>query len=180
MATKPGADCSGAGRVVSLSAPFGTDQLVRLLEHAYDYPTWHGSNLREALADVELSQALWQSSPERHNIWELVLHCAFWKHVVIRRLEGFNDDGGFSRTPKDFPALPEATQSAWENDLGLLEATHRQLMEQVRAFHGARLNELIGAGESRTFAELIFGVANHDIYHAGQIRLLLRLQGVEA
>lgn len=153
---------------------------MELLAHAYDRPTWHGANLREALAGVSLGQALWRPAPERHNVWELALHCAYWKHVVVRRLSGFNDDEGFSRTPKDFPALPEATQSAWENDLGLLEATHQQLLEQVRAFDGARLNEVVGAGGSRTFTELIFGVAYHDTYHAGQIRLLLALQGAAA
>ena len=147
-----------------------------LLAHAFEQPTWHGANLREALAGVTLSQALWRPTLERHNIWELALHCAYWKHVVIRALGGFDNAEGFPRRPDNFPALPEATPSAWETDLGLLEATQQQLLEQVRAFDGVRLNEPAEAGESKTFAELLFGVAYHDVYHAGQIRLLLTLQ----
>ncbi len=153
---------------------------MQLLRHAYDHPTWHGANLREALPGVTLAQALWQPAPERHNIWELVLHCAYWKHVVIRALQGFANAEGFPRRPDNFPALPEATLTAWEADQVLLEATQHQLLEQIRAFDGARLNEVVGAGESKTFAELIFGVAYHDVYHAGQIRLLLTLQGAAA
>ena len=159
---------------------FRTDGLLTLLAHAYDHPTWHGSNLREALADVELSQALWRPSPERHNIWELVLHCAYWKYVACRYLEGYNDNEGFSRQPKDFPTLPEATTEAWKRDLGLLEATHQKLLADVRAFDETRLHTFVNADQTRTYAEIVFGVANHDVYHAGQIRLLLKLQGVEA
>jgi uncharacterized damage-inducible protein DinB len=160
-----------------LKARFETDELLELLAHAFEQPTWHGANLREALSGVTPSQALWRPAPERHNIWELALHCAYWKHVVIRALQGFDNAEGFPRQPDNFPALPEATLTAWETDLGLLEATQQQLLEQVRVFDGARLNETVGPGESKTVAELIFGVAYHDVYHAGQIRLLLALQG---
>lgn len=160
-----------------MKARFETDGLLELLAHAYNQPTWHGRNLREALSGVTLAQALWRPAPERHNIWELALHCAYWKHVVIRRLEGLGDDGGFSRTPKDFPALPKATQAAWETDLSFLETTHQQLLGKVSAFDPARLSEPATDKENRTVAEIVFGVAYHDVYHAGQIRLLLALQG---
>ncbi|CAA9582675.1 MAG: Smu13B [uncultured Truepera sp.] len=159
-----------------MKARFEADGLLELLAHAFEQPTWHGANLREALSGVTLSQALWRPAPERHNIWELALHCAYWKHVVIRALKGFDNASGFLRQPDNFPALPEARQSAWETDLGLLEETHQTLLECVRSFDVARLDRPTEAGNSRTYAELIFGVANHDLYHAGQIRLLLTLQ----
>jgi len=153
---------------------------LELLRHAYDQPTWHGANLREALEGVSLEEALWRPAPERHNIWELLLHCAYWKHVVIRRLGGFDDDEGFPRSPKDFPALPEATRAAWEADLGFLDRTHQQLLGKVSAFDAARLGDPATAKGNETVSEIIFGVAYHDIYHAGQIRLLLTLQQAAA
>lgn len=156
---------------------FAKDGLLTLLAYAYDQPTWHGPNLCEALQGVELEGALWRPAPERHNIWELVLHCAYWKHVVIRWLEGHNDEEGFIRQPKDFPALPEATETHWSADVALLEETHRTLLERVGRFDETRLDEAIEAGHERTFTDLVFGVANHDLYHAGQIRLLRVLQG---
>jgi hypothetical protein len=65
-------------------------------------------------------------------------------------------------------------------DLGLPEATQQQLLEQVRAFDSVRLSEVFGAGGSKAFAGLIFGVADHDVYHAGQNRLFLTLEGAAA
>lgn len=158
-----------------MTTPFSTHYLLKLLNQAYNQPTWHGPNLAEALEEVGFEQALWRPASDAHNIWELVLHCAFWKHVVIRRLEGFNNEEGFSRQPNDFPVLPEAAMSAWQNDLKLLEDTHQKLLDDVVAFSEARLGEPIDVDNPRTFNELIFGVANHDIYHAGQIQLLKRL-----
>ena len=160
-----------------MSASFTTDGLLESLKQAYDQSTWHGPNLCEALSGITLLQVLWRPAPERHNIWELVLHCAFWKHVVIRWLEGYGDEEGFLRRPKDFPALPEATEANWQADVELLKVTHETLLERVRAFDKARLGKVIEAGNERSFADLILGVANHDIYHAGQIRLLRVLQG---
>lgn len=162
-----------------MSAPFHKAELLELLRHAYDHPTWHGANLREALSGVTLPRALWRPAPGRHNIWELALHCAYWKRVVIRRLGSFDDDEGFSRSPVDFPALPKATQAAWEADLSLLDKTHWQLLDEVSALDPARLSEP-ATDENRTVAEIVFGVAHHDIYHAGQIRLLLTLQQAAA
>lgn len=157
------------------TASFTTERLLDLLKQSYNRSTWHGANLCDALTEVGLEQALWRPKPKMHNIWELALHCAFWKHVVMRQLKGFNDEEGFPRKPNDFPALPEATSSAWQNDLTLLEDTHRRLLEDVSEFAETRLDETTEGDNPRTFAELIFGVANHDIYHAGQIQLLKRL-----
>jgi len=59
-------------------------------------------------------------------------------------------------------------EKAWRGDLALLESEHRKLR--------AAMAEYLNAHNRRAPAQMLFGVAFHDIYHAGQIRLLLRLQ----
>ena len=48
------------------------DQLER--EHAGD--PWHGSPLRQVLADISHTQASAKPIADAHSIWELVLHIA--------------------------------------------------------------------------------------------------------
>ena len=57
----------------------------------------------------------------------------------------------------------------------LLEETHRSLLEAVAALKHSALNKR-PSGSKWTNLQTISGIASHDLYHAGQIQLLKRLQ----
>jgi hypothetical protein len=61
-------------------------QLLAILDQAYDKPSWHGTNLRGSIRRVTPEQAAWRPGPGRHNIWEIVVHAAYWKYAAARRL----------------------------------------------------------------------------------------------
>lgn len=61
-----------------------TETLLALLDEAYDHRSWHGTNLRGALRGLPSAVAAWRPEPMRHNIWELVVHAAYWKYAVRR------------------------------------------------------------------------------------------------
>jgi hypothetical protein len=62
--------------------------LLRIIDEGYNKKAWHGPNLRGAIKRVEFAQAAWRPAPERHNVWEHVVHAAYWKYIVRRRLRG--------------------------------------------------------------------------------------------
>ncbi|HSH00667.1 MAG TPA: DinB family protein [candidate division Zixibacteria bacterium] len=151
------------------------DVLVQMYDQAFDRPAWHGPNLRNALRGLKLPEALWRPAPNRHNIWEIALHCAYWKYAIWRRITGAKR-GAFPRKPSDWPALPSAQNSkAWSDDLALLEHWHAQLRNEILRFPPARFSKK-PAGSSVSFLRTIYGISSHDLYHAGQIQLLKRLQ----
>src|SRR5688572_25787746 len=61
---------------------------ARLLEEAFTGPAWHGPSLTGALRGVTPAEASWRPAPGRNTIWELLLHAAYTKHVVLCRLLG--------------------------------------------------------------------------------------------
>jgi DinB superfamily len=63
-------------------------QLLANLDQAYDKRSWHGTNLRGSIRGLTAQKATWRPRRGRHNIWELVVHAAYWKYVVCRRLAG--------------------------------------------------------------------------------------------
>jgi hypothetical protein len=148
-----------------------TNQLLRaLLGEAYSRKTWHGPNLRQALKGVSAQQAAWRPRPGRHNIWEIALHAAYWKYAVRRRLAG-GQRGSFVLKGSNFFLRPEkgkATESAWRLDRGILEQEHRELEKTLR--------RVLSTPQARKHLPMLYGVAFHDVYHAGQIRLLRRLR----
>jgi hypothetical protein len=159
-----------AKRKNETEAAMNTAQLVcALLDEAYEKKTWHGPNLKQSLKGVSAAQAAWRPGKGRHNIWELTVHAAYWKYAVRRRLEG-GKRGSFVLKGSNFFARPEkgrAGEAAWAADKRLLETEHCAMAEAI----GKALKRPVGAKTLR----MVYGVAFHDIYHAGQVRLLRRL-----
>lgn len=155
-----------------------TDQrlqgLLSLLGAAHDRRAWHGPNLRSALRGVTAEQAAWRLAPERHNIWELAVHAAYWKYRVFLRL-GEQPPRSFEEKGSDwFPRPADDGSSDWQADQGLLKTWHDRLLAAVEAFDPSRLDTQVGRS-GHTYFGLISGVAMHDVYHAGQAQLLKRL-----
>jgi hypothetical protein len=158
-----------------MSATSSIAILLETLDQVYSRHGWHGSTLRGSLRGVTPAQALWRPARGRHNIWELMLHAAYWKYIVRRRLTGVEESGGFPRKPSNWPAVPPSpAPKAWKADLGVLESEHRQLMAAVAALPPELLGRL-SPKRKWTYAEEIHGVAAHDAYHCGQIQLIRRL-----
>jgi len=66
-----------------------TGQIALLLDvydQAFDHRAWHGTPLAGAIRGLSHGDALWRPRRGRHNIWEIVLHTAYWKYIVRRRL----------------------------------------------------------------------------------------------
>ncbi len=144
--------------------------ILALLDEAYSKKTWHGPNLRQSLKGVTAKQAAWRLGPNRHNIWEETLHAAYWKYVVRRRLEG-GKRGSFVLPGSNFFARPEkgkASEVAWRSDLAILENEHRALIPVIR--------KILKTPAAKKHLRMLYGIAFHDVYHAGQIRLLRRIQ----
>jgi uncharacterized damage-inducible protein DinB len=136
---------------------------------------WQGTTLSGALRGVTPRQALWRPTRGRHNVWELALHAAYWKYVVRRRIAGQTARGAFPRAPSNWPDLPDApTPAAWRADVRLLRRMHDELLQAVAALPPRKLGTRSPSGKW-TYAQMIFGVAAHDIYHTGQIQLIKRL-----
>ena len=142
------------------------DLLLRILDDAYERKAWHGTNLRGSLRGLTAQQALWRPGPGRHNIWELAVHCAYWKYTVRRYLTG-EKRGSFPRSGSNW--LPPG--KSWPDDLRLLAEEHRALRSAIAQATLRQLTKL---------EKLIYGVAAHDAYHTGQIQLIKRLQALSS
>ena len=149
-------------------------QLLSILDQAYNHRSWHGTNLRGSIRGVSPRQASWRPGRGRHNIWELVVHAAYWKYAACRRIAG-TPRGAFPLEGSNWFRRPqEATDRAWRADLALLDDMHRLLCTAVSSLSPDTLDRKHKGSAESSFS-LITGVAAHDLYHAGQIQLLKKL-----
>jgi hypothetical protein len=149
--------------------------LLSMIDHSYRKQAWHGPNLRGSLRGVTAGQASWRPAPARHCIWEIALHAAYWKYAVRRRLRG-ETKGSFPLKGSNWFRVPASLDDkGWKVDLAILEQEHLQLRKAIEELPPDQLFKL-SPGSKHKNVTLIWGIASHDIYHAGQIQLLKRLQ----
>ncbi len=149
--------------------------LLHMLDESYERRAWHGPNLKGSIRGLSPDQAAWRPAPGRHSIAEQVVHAAYWKYAIRRRLRG-DVRGSFPLKGSNwFPVAAPLSLTDWKSSVALLDAEHRVLRQTIVDFPAEGLHTLAPGGKW-TYLATISGIAAHDVYHAGQIQLLKRLQ----
>ncbi len=116
------------------------------------------------------AQAAWRPARGRHNIWEVLVHAAYWKHIVRQRLTGRRERFPFAG--RNWFVRPHGDRR-WDEDVRLAREEHDALIEVVSGLDERALRRRVHQGQ--TAEANIRGIAMHDVYHAGQIQLLKAL-----
>jgi uncharacterized damage-inducible protein DinB len=145
--------------------------IAEQLRRAFEGDAWHGPALLELLQGVDAAAAAAKPLPGVHSIWELVLHVAVWDGAACRRLAGekFQPEG-----TDNFPIVPKPSDAAWRKAVAHVKRTHDVLVKTVAGLPESRLRERV-PGKKYDFYHMLHGVAQHDLYHAGQIAILKKM-----
>jgi len=143
------------------------------LRRAFEGSAWHGPALLELLEDVNAATAAAHSVPNVHSIWELLLHVEVWDGAGLRRLAGQKyQPTGLA----NFPMPPKPTEAAWWKAVASAKRTHDALVKTVTVLSDDRLRDRV-PGKRYDFYHMLHGIAQHELYHAGQIAILKKAQG---
>ena len=150
-----------------------TARIADQLHRAFHGEAWHGDSLLEILRGVGAAQAAARPIKHGHSIWELVLHITAWDGAVRRRLDGKAVDLPDEQT---FPAVMDTSEAAWGRAVENAKRVHNELVEAVKAFPDERLSERVPGKKNEPdwydHYYMLQGVAQHELYHTGQISLL--------
>lgn len=157
------------------------EALIKQLQRQHDGEPWHGPSRETVLEGITASMATWRPAKDAHSIWALVLHMRSWTREVMRRLEGSVPG---EPADGDWPAVPaKADDAAWQATLASLQASHEELIALVKTLSEDQLNERVKArpGEQQGIPNraMLYSLAEHDIYHTGQVAMLKRLAAAD-
>jgi len=148
------------------------NRIADQLRRAFEGSAWHGPALLELLADVDAATASAKPLANAHSIWELVLHVEVWDGAGLRRLAGEKyQPTGLA----NFPMPSKPTEAAWRKAVAAAKRTHNALVKTVAALSDERLQNRV-PGKQYDFYHMLHGIAQHELYHAGQIALLKKAQ----
>jgi uncharacterized damage-inducible protein DinB len=149
--------------------PSEAKRIAELLRRAFDGDAWHGPSLLEVVKDVDAATAVARPLNDVHSIWELVLHIAVWDRVAGIRLTGkISQPTGEANFPLA-PNLP--TEAAWKAAIEETKRDHNALVKTVAGLSDQRLLDRV-PGKKYDFYHMLHGIAQHELYHAGQIAIL--------
>ena len=143
------------------------------LRRAFEGDAWHGPALLELLQDVDATSAAAKPVPAVHSIWELVLHVAAWDAAALRRIAGETIQ---LTGDLNFPIVPKPAEAAWRKAVAQAKRTHDKLVKTVASLPESRLRDRV-PGKKYDFYFMLHGIAQHELYHAGQIAILKKAQG---
>ncbi len=103
-----------------------------------------------------------------------------WTEEVISRLQ-CNPAAEPARG--DWPEPGPASEQNWQQLVIDLDEANSNLVKALQAFDPTKWNDLINDTRNQgepvtTYAELVEGFITHQVYHAGQIALLNRMNHV--
>jgi uncharacterized damage-inducible protein DinB len=138
------------------------------LQRAFYGSAWHGPAVMEILEDVDALTAAARPIANVHSIWELLLHVAVWDGAALTRLAGSKCQ---PTGDANFPPLTRPTEGAWRKAVSDAKRTHDKLVRTVSDLSEERLRDRV-PGKRYNFYHLLHGIAQHELYHAGQMAIL--------
>lgn len=138
------------------------------LRRAFYGEAWHGPAMMELLNDVDAATASAHPSANVHSIWELLLHVEVWDNAALVRLTGRKWQ---PKGDDNFPPVKDSTSGKWRKAVTSAKRTHDTLVKTVAKLSETRLQERV-PGKKYNFSHMLHGIAQHELYHAGQIAIL--------
>ena len=138
------------------------------LRRAFEGSAWHGPAMLELLEDVDAAAAAAKPIVNVHSVWELLLHVEVWDRAAMVRLAGEKCQ---PKGEDNFPPVKKITESSWRAAVASARRTHDQLVKMVEGLSESRLRDRV-PGKRYDFYHLLHGIAQHELYHAGQIAIL--------
>lgn len=143
------------------------------LQRAFYGAAWHGPAVMEILEDVDAVTAAAKPIANVHSIWELLLHVTVWDAAALTRLAGSKCQ---PTGDANFPRVTKPTSAAWRKALSEARRTHDRLVRTVSSLSEERLRQRV-PGKRYDFYHMLHGIAQHELYHAGQMAILKKSLG---
>lgn len=152
--------------------------LIRQLESSYNGRPWYGESLLQKLEGIGPKEAFAVPVTGVHSVAQITAHILVWRRVLAERLKG---EPGFKveiDSAADWPSTAALQEKGWSRILAELADNQRELISLLSSAPDD-LPETVFSGSS-TYRELIEGILQHDVYHIGQIGLVLSISKNQA
>jgi len=151
--------------------------IIRQLTEVHNGPIWAGQCYAKKLSQLNDNEVFIRPFPSIHSIAEIIAHIISWRKDTILKLK--TGAGELTDTnPKNWRSNDELKAIGWEKILDEDNKTLLELLELLQDKDDTFLDEIYydpEFGGNYPYSFVLEGMLHHDIYHLGQIGLVIKL-----
>jgi hypothetical protein len=146
---------------------------IKQLKQLYNGGSWQGESFKEKLKPINEKKAFARPLPDIHSVAELVWHCIYWRTTLIKNMQGEKGYRDATVDQLNFLPLDELQSKGWKNLRNELEQSQQILIELLSVQTDSFL--LTEFKKDHLFESLVEGIIHHDIYHLGQLGIVIKM-----
>lgn len=147
---------------------------ITQIRQVFDGSPWLNETFSKKLDNISAQQAFSQSPEGHHSVAEVVSHVIEWRKEVTRRLADNSSERKLTEgSPNDWKPVKELQQIGWSQLYDDLKQTQQKLLKLLENKDDSYLDEQLGDTEFNK-EYFLAGLLHHDLYHLGQIGLILK------
>lgn len=140
----------------------------------FDGNPWLDETFFKKLNNLSETQAFAQAPGNNHSVAEVVSHIIEWRKEIIRRLTDNSSERMLTgESPDDWKPVGQLQQIGWQQLYADFTKSQQQLLNLLQGKDDNFLDSPNGeSGFNNEY--LVAGLLHHDLYHLGQIGLILK------
>lgn len=153
------------------------EETLLSFEESYQQQPWYGESLVNLIDRMTLEDVNFRPTGKTKTAGERLAHIIAWRRLILERLKGNGENIDMSGE-NNFPRPDTYTEQSWQDLISELKSTHVELLEWIPKIEdpstlvpGSKGND----GKPYSYDYLIRGLIEHDIYHQGQMALLVAI-----
>jgi uncharacterized damage-inducible protein DinB len=147
--------------------------IIHNLQNVWNGEPWFGKPVKEILTSLPENIVFNKPNNASHSAIELVYHLHAWASFCLHRVAKNADEGLITTDAANWPAANPGPH-VWQEAIEALEKVQQDLITLLATKEDSFLDETV-AFRKYNFRFLLNGLAQHNIYHAGQIAYLQKL-----
>lgn len=145
--------------------------IVRQFQDVQEQELWLDENFKKKIDRLSEGLAFERPLPELHSVAELISHILVWRKECILKLKGQNSQLTMD-SPENWLANDVLRRTGWETLKSEFYNSQKEIVELIENETDDYLEKQHTDGY--TFKYLLEGLIHHDLYHLGQIGIVIK------
>lgn len=150
-----------------------TQYIIKSFESTLSGQPWFGRAVYEILGEVDEAKANTKPNGTEHSMNELLWHMNTWADFVLGSLENKSVDEMKAIEGNDWRQITPETHT-WKKGIEQLKSTHKKIIDLLNQKDDSFLGDIVPLRKFN-FRFMLNGLAQHNIYHLGQIAYLKKM-----
>lgn len=133
---------------------------------------WLDESFKKKMGNLSEKLAFERPLPNLHSVAELISHILVWRKESIRKLKGLNAQLTME-SPENWISNEVLLRKGWENLKSEFYQSQKDILELIENETDEYLEREYTDGFK--FKYLLEGLIHHDLYHLGQIGIVIKL-----